>query len=92
MLDIPTIRFELEGLKRTVVQCIGVHNDAMAASIEECVKKQLSEEWVEKEIDNQVRLLLTKTIGNISNNYRLQSTIEELICQTLENKLKESLE
>ncbi len=85
---VPVLQISLEGVRHNVNAMLTARNDEINRMVQESLDKQLNEEWILFEIDKQVKECLSKAIGALSVNYKLQNTITELLVDTLTKKLE----
>lgn len=79
----PILKIELEGLKASVCQHLGQHNEAINGLVKESLDKTMTEEWVKTEIQKAVDETVRKAIINLSDNWRLKSAIEDALAKAV---------
>lgn len=83
MSDIPRLRIELEGVRATVATMLAHHNDDINKMVISSLNEQLTQEWVQTEIDQAVVQLLRKSISEISSNWELKQAITKLVGEAI---------
>ena len=83
MKDFPIIRFEMESLRLGVMHAFNDHNNELSRMVEDTVNSTLTADWVQAQVNDEVRKCITAAIANLSNNYKLQRTLEDLISKSL---------
>lgn len=83
-----TIRLEMERLKHSIQAALVDHNNELEAYISHSLSEQVTEEWVKKEIDAQVKLCLKKCIENISDDWELQRHLKSILVEAIKGGLK----
>ncbi len=84
MRDIPTIRVQLDGVRRTIQHCFADSDSELSKMVQNTIEKTITEEWVQYEINKEVRLCLDKAIASLSNNYTIQKMLEKLISESIQ--------
>jgi len=63
----PKIRLEIDSMKASIIQCLGVHNSELEKIINEQVEKSLLEYNWEEDINNCVQQCIHEAIHNLFN-------------------------
>ena len=83
MINIPTIKIELENLKQSVQHCFVDYNNELNDLIIETLNDRLTESWVREEINKVVTKCLKSAIANIAGNYQLEKALSDLIAKSV---------
>jgi len=75
----PVLRFEMEGIKHTVQHMFNEHNNELSRMVTNEIEQQLSQEWLQLEITKNVSTCMEKAVKDVSNNWKLQNAITNLI-------------
>lgn len=89
-MNIPILRLELEGIKKTLLTALWKHNCEIEHLVSQAVKEYCTEENLYDLIQNQARQVIASTIETeITNFYAYgkgRKVIQEAVKQTLENE------
>lgn len=64
-------------------------NQELSVAVAESIERQVTAEWVQEEIDRNVRECIKKAVGDVSNNYNLSRCITNLISDQIANIIEE---
>lgn len=79
----PVIRFDIEGIKSSVMHVFGVHNNEFSQLIQDTIEKTITMEWVEKSVQTAVDDCIKESINQITSNYELKRAITSVITDTI---------
>jgi len=88
MMNIPTIRIELQGIRETVQAMFAGSNNELTERITETLERTITEDWVQSRINEEVAKCINKAISNLSDSYTLQTALTKIIVERLENIIK----
>ncbi len=83
-MQLPVLRIELEGVKQNIAHMFSKNNDELNKMVQETIASQLTEEWVQGEINQAVRDCMKSAIEDIANNWKLKNAITELMVDYIE--------
>lgn len=69
--DSHILRFELEGIRKTVSALFDRENEKIQQMVADTLESTLTEEWVQSEIKLAVESCVKKAIAGVANNYEL---------------------
>ena len=79
MINVPTLRFELENLRQTVQAALVDHNEEFTKMISASIEQQLTPENLQGMIDKVVQELIRDAVLNCGKSYDLRESITALI-------------
>ncbi len=83
MRDLPMIRVEIEGVRQTVTRMFNDRNNELNDMVIESLDRQLSESWVQSEIDEAVKQCAKNAIAALADDWRLQQAITKLVGESV---------
>lgn len=82
-MDIPRLRIDLEGVRTSINTMLIQHNDDINKIVIDSLNKQITEDWIQSEIDNAVKIALKKSIEGIATQWELREAISNLIAKSV---------
>ena len=86
-MNLPVLRIELEGIKQNIAHMFNQNNDELNKMVQETIESQLTEDWVQGEINQAVRSCMKSAIEDIANNWKLKNAITELMVDSIEKTI-----
>jgi signal recognition particle GTPase len=83
MNTLPILRIELEGVRANVAHMLNANNESINKMVLDSLEKQLTEEWVQQQIDQAVKDCLHKSIVKVADDWQLQNAITQLIGEAI---------
>lgn len=81
MQEVPMLRVELEGIKRSIKGALIASQDEINKMIEATIEETLTEQWVQEHITREVRQAIRDTISDGIDNAEIVGTVSNLIDQ-----------
>ena len=73
MMDIPIIRVEMEGIRRS----------AMSHMVQQALAATLNEEWVRESVQAAVNKTVQEAINNLGDNWNLKVAVSDALSKAL---------
>ena len=86
----PIIKFELEGLKNTVMQYMGAHHDEVNEMVKHQLETTLTEDWVKFEIEAAVHETVKEAIKSIGSKWQVRSAVEDALEETISGMIRDN--